>query len=96
MPPPRGTKYQPLADYLAAQSADEVTLSLAQIDAILRAPLPTSAYFLAWWRSKGANRRASQPWRAAGWEVAAVAWRDGERRVTFRRRPVGAYDNRLT
>jgi len=41
---PPGRKYQPLADYLAAHPADEVTLTFAQIEAILGAPLPSSAY----------------------------------------------------
>ena len=35
-------KYKPLVDYLAAQSADRVTLDFLQIEEILGAPLPRS------------------------------------------------------
>ena len=35
MPPLRVSKYQPLVDFLAAQSAEEVRLSFVQIEAIL-------------------------------------------------------------
>ena len=86
MPPLQGRKYQPLADYLAAQSADEVRLSLSQIEALLGAPLPPSAYVRSWWWNKGAKQLAAQPWRAVGWE-AALNRRADEWRVTFRRRP---------
>ena len=89
MPRPGARKYQPLADYLAAQHADEVRLSFAQIEAIVGSALPTSAYLRGWWWSKGAKRLAAQPWRAVGWE-AALTRRADERRVTFRRRPADA------
>ena len=85
----RGRKYQPLADYLVAQPADEVRLSFAQIEVIVGAPLPTTAYIRNWWWSKGAKRFADQPWRAAGWEATLTRRADGWR-VTFRRRPTGA------
>ncbi len=79
-------KYQPLVNFLTAQSADEVTLSFAEIMA-LGGSLPTpAAYRPAWWTSNAAHRRRSQRWRDAGWEVTAVTWRAGERWVTFVRR----------
>ena len=89
-PTPRVSKYQPLADYLAAQSADEVMLSFAQIMTILKQPLPTSAYLPDWWTAKQARRAASLVWRRAGWDATAVARRDGERWGTFQRRPAGS------
>ena len=76
-------KYQPLVDYLAAQSADEVALSFAQMEALV-GPLPAAAYQHAWWTGTGAARERVQRWRAAGWEATAVVWRDDERWVTFR------------
>ena len=82
---PRGWVYRPLAAYLAAQSADEVTLSFAQIRAILGRPLPSSAYLRTWWTTRSANTVRSQRWRAAGWE-ATLTQRADEWRVTFRRR----------
>ena len=57
---PKGSKYQPLADYLAAQTADEVRLSFAAIEAILGAALPTSAYQRMWWTSNVVRRQSSQ------------------------------------
>ena len=93
MPPPRVSKYQPLADYLAAQHADEVTLSFTQIEAILRRPLPTSAYLRPWWLTRRSHHVASLVWRAAGWDAIAVLRRAGERWVTFRRRPASTDDN---
>ena len=90
---PKGSRYQRLADYLTAQSADEVRLSFAQIEALLRAPLPTSAYLRYWWRGHGATYRAGQAWRAAGWEATALTRRADEWRVTFRRRPATTDDN---
>ena len=89
MPRPKSSRYQRLADYLAAQPGDEVRLNFAQIEALLGAPLPTSAYVRNWWWSKGAKRLAAQPWRAAGWE-ATLTQRADEWRVTFRRRPADA------
>ena len=67
MPMPKGSRYQRLADYLTAQPDDEVRLSFAQIEAIVGAPLPPSAYMRSWWSSKGAKHLAAQPWRAVGW-----------------------------
>ena len=79
------SKYQPLADHLAAQPADEVTLSFAEIMAILGAALPASAYVRAWWTGKSANSVRTQGWRQVGWEVTAVTRREREWWVTFRR-----------
>lgn len=42
--PPRPSKYQRLAAYLAAQKGDTPTLSLAQIEVIIGFALPDSAY----------------------------------------------------
>ena len=85
---PWGDKYRPLVAYLAGQRADEAALSFAQIEAMLGAALPTTAYVRNWWWSKGAKHLTAQPWRAVGWE-AALARRADEWRVTFRRRPAG-------
>ena len=89
MATPKGSRYQRLADYLAAQPGDEVRLSFAQIEAIVGSARPTSAYMPSWWWNKGAKHLAAQPWRAVGWE-AALTRRADEWRVTFRRRPADA------
>ena len=85
MPPPRASKYQPLAAYLAAQPVAAVTLSFAQIEALLQRPLSPTAYLRQWWTSTTVSYIQVQSWRAAGWSVTAVAWRDGDRWVTFQR-----------
>ena len=86
MPRLRGRKYQPLADYLTAQPSDAVTLSFAQIAAMLGAPPPRVAYLRSWWTSNRAIRRPTQRWRTVGWEVTLVTYRDRDWWVTFRRR----------
>ena len=83
---PPGSKYQPLAAYLAAQPVDDVTLNFAQIVAIVRTPLPEAAYGPQWWLSPAAHYARSRPWRAVGWEAVAVTPRAGERWVTIVRR----------
>lgn len=80
-----GSKYQPLLDYLREnRTPDEVTLSFADIEALIHTPLPSSARTQqAWWsnRKKGALQAAA--WMEAGYRVEAVDL-DGER-VTFRK-----------
>jgi hypothetical protein len=47
---PPSSKYSPLADYLAQQSSATVKLSLADIESLLGAPLPQTAWLSAkWW-----------------------------------------------
>ena len=48
----RAEDYRPLADYLAAQPAatTTVTLTLAEIEALLGKRLPLSARSHGWWR----------------------------------------------
>ena len=90
MPGLRGNKYQPLVDFLAAQPAgvDEVRLSFVQMEAMLGAPLPATAYLRVWWTSLSAAYPQVRRWRQAGWEVTTVTWHDGQRWVTFRHRLV--------
>ena len=75
-------KYQPLADYLAAQRADTVTLTFAEVEAILSVPLPVSAYSPTWWTNSPSMDHARR-WIAVGWRRdqvhIAAEW------VSFRR-----------
>ena len=80
--PPAST-YQPLTEYLAAQAADTVTISLPQIEAILGAALPASAYLPEWWLSQTARFVQVQGWRLAGWHATDCTTRDGDQWVTF-------------
>ncbi len=61
------TKYQPLVDHIAAQmDSDAVTLSFAEIEAIVGAPLPEAMRVetVSW---NGAHRAYVRAWEAAGW-----------------------------
>src|SRR5215210_2639072 len=86
MPRPGPRKYEPLRAYLAGQPADvgEVTLRLAEIEAIVGAPLPATARLGSFWANGRLGLRISpqaRSWRAAGWRVARTL----PPRITFRR-----------
>jgi DNA-binding transcriptional regulator YiaG len=79
-----GSKYQPLLEFLRDSNQDEVTLTLAEIEALINDTLPDSARSKrAWWsnRSKGALQASA--WMEAGYRVEDVDM-DGQR-VTFRK-----------
>jgi hypothetical protein len=84
------SKYQPLADALAAQKSDHARFTFTEIEALLGGPLPPLARRTRrWWtnqRSIGPHVRA---WLDAGWQVAAVEL--APQMVTFKRqhRPRG-------
>ena len=58
----------PLARYLAAQPGDRVTLTLAEIEAIVGAPLPAGARRRDWWTMHRRTGLRPAVW-AAGWRV---------------------------
>ncbi len=64
----RRSRYQPLVDHLAALTERETMLTDAEIEAILGAPLPTSAYTgtVYWTDARFAH---VQRWRALGWRA---------------------------
>jgi hypothetical protein len=89
------SKYQPLADWLAAQPGPCVTLSFADMAQLLGAPLPgTARSEVGWWTPDGPDSWWARGehgaiharlWHAAGWHVTAVDL--VSRRVTFTRLP---------
>ncbi len=79
---PLGSRYEQLADFLAAQASDAARLNFAQIEAVLRQPLPRSAHLRQWWRNGRAMRA---PLATIGWQVVGVDIRAGT--VTFARVP---------
>jgi hypothetical protein len=86
VPPPtrKPSKYEPLADWLAAQPGGSVTLTIDAIEQILGFHLPRSGWATQnWWRSRRASCYHSRTWRAAGWEVTRIDW--ARREVTFGR-----------
>ena len=70
-------KYEPLRAFLAAQppAVSEVTLTFAELAALLGAPLPRSAWGTAFWTNRRdlfhAPSRA-RAWHGAGWRVRAA------------------------
>ena len=83
----RGTppKYYPLQLHLAAQPGDAITLTFTQIEQIIGAPLPPSAYVRTWWANQRGQRGHSpaRAWQGAGWRVQAADM--PARTVTFTR-----------
>jgi hypothetical protein len=73
-------KYQPLTEYLAALAADEVTLTLAEVAAIIGAALPVSARQSTFWTT-ATYRRWS--WTHAGWWVERTRLKEEPPTATF-------------
>jgi len=68
LPTLRRSRYQPLADDLAARREQRITLTFADIEAILGAPLPlTATVAAAWWVWPGYPH--VRRWRVAGWQA---------------------------
>ncbi len=64
----RRSRYQPLVDYLAALTEREAMLTDAEVEAIIGAPLPTSAYTgSGYWTD--ARLSHVQRWHAMGWRA---------------------------
>lgn len=62
-----GSKYQPLLEFLRGSDQNEITLSFAEIENLIKDTLPNSAKIKrAWWsnRSKGALQASA--WIKAG------------------------------
>jgi len=64
------SRYQPLADFLAAQppETDSVMLTLAEVAQIVGQPLPPGASTRGWWGNQPASAQA-RAWLAAGWRT---------------------------
>ena len=66
-------KYTPLEDYLRDIPANqkEIVLSFEQIERIINAKLPPSAYeYQQWWENeKEGNHVNARAWANAGWKV---------------------------
>ncbi len=63
------SKYALLVDYLAAQPGERVHLSLAEIEAIIGAPLPPGARQRKWWQPRQRYPGVQSRMHAAGWRV---------------------------
>ena len=64
-------KYDPLFRYLSSNTDPQVTLSYTEIENILSARLPNSAYkYKQWWDNN--SHVQSKSWRDAGYAVDTV------------------------
>ena len=76
-------KYSPLETFLTGSVADAVSMTFAEIEGVLGAPLPPSKRSPAWWSNNPANNVMTRAWRAAGFRAEQVDV--GGERVVFRR-----------
>jgi hypothetical protein len=85
MTQPENCKYTPLEDHLRDLAASKTTLTLSfdQIEAVMHAPLPKSAYErLNWWDNQVHSLLSHKfAWLHAGWKVETVDL--AEKRVRF-------------
>ena len=69
-------KYTPLENYLRnlPENQREITLGFEQIERILNAKLPPSAYgYQAWWANeKEGNHVNARSWSNAGWKIESL------------------------
>ncbi|MDQ6832615.1 MAG: hypothetical protein M3008_04380, partial [Chloroflexota bacterium] len=75
------SRYQPLIDYLAAATGDEMTLTYREVATLIGGLLPGTAVLSTnWWT--GQRHAHVQAWRAMGWRAHGSA---ANRRVRFTR-----------
>ena len=79
-----GSKYQPLLDYLHECNLGEVTLTFAEIEALMNDQLPASARTKrGWWSNRTKGALQASAWMEAGYRVEDVDL--DEQKVTFRK-----------
>lgn len=80
----QGSKYNPLYSHLRQQGAEEVTLTFAQIEALIGERLPFSARTQrAWWSNRKQGAVQAQAWMGAGYHVEELDL--AQEQVTFRK-----------
>ncbi len=84
-----GTKYWPLFNHLQQSSQAEITLSFAEIEALLGGRLPESAReSRGWWSNRSSGPAQASAWMAAGYHVKGL---DLEQETVTFRKPVRVY-----
>lgn len=77
-------KYEPLKRFLAASGSDEVHMTFAEIEALIGAQLPRSAFtYPAWWSNHASTHVNAQAWLEAGFRTEQLDL--GSQRIVFRR-----------
>ena len=80
--------YDPLRDYLKAQTSIELVLSFEQIEEIIDAALPRAAQRASWWDSLRSPQE-KMPQREACLDGGYIATRQADgKSVKFKRMPV--------
>ncbi|CAN7425918.1 hypothetical protein LJR219_002744 [Phenylobacterium sp. LjRoot219] len=77
------SKYNPLADRLAAHTGDEWGASFSELEAVLGFALPKAAQSGRGWWGNDPDKSHSRAWAAQGWVVGDVD--HATQRVVFRR-----------
>ncbi len=78
------SKYQPIHDHLRRNGQDEITLSLAEIEALIGEKLPPSARTQRiWWGNRRRGSVQATAWMQAGYHVEGLDLVN--ERVTFRK-----------
>ncbi|MEO7027539.1 MAG: hypothetical protein ABI056_08295 [Caulobacteraceae bacterium] len=77
------SRYEPLTRYLESRADDAVMLSFAEVEKLIRRPLPDSARkHQAWWANTGSHSHAAA-WLRPGWRTSHVSLQ--RERVTLAR-----------
>ena len=79
------SKYEPLRDFLREQSADSLTLTFTQLDALVRLPASAKRYEF-WWSNEDVKTTVHvqcKAWQDVGYEAEPNL---RGKRVTFRRK----------
>ncbi|MEA5513449.1 helix-turn-helix transcriptional regulator [Nodularia sp. UHCC 0506] len=81
-----GSKYQPLLDFLCGSDQNEITLSFAEIETLIKDSLPNSAKSKqAWWSNRSKGSSQAYAWIEAGYRVENLDF--DQQQVTFNKPP---------
>ena len=73
------SKYAPLGSYLRESGQEEIAMTFREIEAVIGAPLPASAYRRREWWANNPNRHThARAWLEAGYITSEVNM-DGQR-----------------
>jgi hypothetical protein len=77
-------KYEPLQSYLAAERAEEVPMTFAEIERVIGQSLPPAAFnHRPWWSNNPSNNVMTKAWLNAGYKTERVDM-DGRKLIFVR------------
>lgn len=65
----RGSRYDPLGEFLKNQRAASVTLTFTEVEELVGALPPSARRHGAWWSNNPAMHPQAEAWLDAGWRV---------------------------